>query len=112
MKRPPLKDLEAWFDGCVAHLRDSDGFRIPVGRSDEFLLLYGSAARTARYADAYQVLVRADFPTEAIPLARAALELSSGCSSWMVASRGFTSPSDGTRSTTTRPLPTGWTVTN
>jgi len=72
--RPTEPELEAWIEECVAHLRDAEGFDVLSPHANEFLLLYGVIARTVRYADAYLVLCRAGYPSEAVTLARAALE--------------------------------------
>lgn len=74
MTRPTEVELEAWIEECVAHLRDAEGFDVLSPHANEFLLLYGVIARTVRYADAYLVLCRAGYSSEAVALARAALE--------------------------------------
>ncbi|MDH6293156.1 DUF5677 domain-containing protein [Rhodococcus opacus] len=74
MTKPDEAALEAWIEQCVAHLRDAEGFDVHRPHKDEFLLLYGVAARVMRYSDAYLRLVRDEFVGEAVVLARAALE--------------------------------------
>lgn len=71
---PPIEDLEEWIVECVEHLRSSDGFTVPEAQGNEFLLLFGLAARTVKYSDAYLLLTRSHFASQAPPLARAALE--------------------------------------
>ena len=74
MTRPDVPTLEAWIEDCVAHLRDAEGFDVLAPHKDEFLLLYGIAARTMRYSAAYLQLVHLGFVGEAVVLARTALE--------------------------------------
>ncbi|MFF2267332.1 DUF5677 domain-containing protein [Cellulosimicrobium cellulans] len=74
MESPELADLVSWIEECVDHLRESSGFQVPATYEADFQILFGPAARTVRYAEAYLHLARANFSTEAIPLARAALE--------------------------------------
>lgn len=66
--------LAGWIRACVSSLRDVDGFTVGKVHADEFLLLYGLIARTFRYSNAYLTLVEAEMESEAVPLARAALE--------------------------------------
>src|SRR5690606_6223423 len=69
--RPTEDELEAWIEECVAHLRDAEGFDVISPHANEFLQLYGVIARTIRYADAYLVLSRAGYPSEAVACAGA-----------------------------------------
>jgi len=74
MAQTPTEELEEWIVECVEHLRSSDGFTVPESQGNEFLLLFGLAARTVKYSDAYLLLTRSNFESQATPLARAALE--------------------------------------
>ncbi|QIX54003.1 DUF5677 domain-containing protein [Rhodococcus sp. DMU1] len=74
MTKPDEAALETWIEQCVAHLRDAENFNVHRPHKDEFLLLYGVAARVMRYSDAYLRLLRCGFVSEAVVLARAALE--------------------------------------
>ncbi|WP_413768912.1 DUF5677 domain-containing protein [Rhodococcus pyridinivorans] len=74
MTKPDEAALEAWIEQCIAHLRDTEGFDVHRSHKEEFLLLYGVAARVMRYSDSYLRLVRDGFVGEAVVLARAALE--------------------------------------
>ena len=74
MTRPTETEHEAWIKECVAHLQDAESYDVVSAHANEFLLLYGVIARTVRFADTYLHLVRAGFGSEAVVLARAALE--------------------------------------
>lgn len=71
---PDNLTLEAWIEECIGHLRDAKEFDVLAVHSNEFLLLYGVAARIVRYSDAYLQLARSGFLGEAVVLARTALE--------------------------------------
>lgn len=66
--------LESWIEECVTYLKETESFNVHRPHKDEFLLLYGIAARVMRYSDAYLHLVRLGLINEAVVLARAALE--------------------------------------
>ncbi|MFI9486445.1 DUF5677 domain-containing protein [Promicromonospora sp. NPDC052451] len=74
MEKPSINDLESWIQDCVAYLRDSGGFEVHEAHANEFLLLFGLAGRTVRYSDAFLLLAHSEHMSEAIPLARTALE--------------------------------------
>lgn len=74
MTRPTEAEHETWTEECVAHLQDAESYDVVSAHANEFLLLYGVIARTIRFADTYLHLVRAGYGSEAVVLARAALE--------------------------------------
>lgn len=74
MARQTETEHEAWIEECVAHLQDAKSYDVVSAHANEFLLLYGVIARTMRFADAYLQLVRSGYGSEAVVLARAALE--------------------------------------
>jgi hypothetical protein len=72
--RPSEAALEQWIEECVASVRDRSDYTVPRVRETDFLLLYGLVARTMRFADAYLKLCRLEYVSEAVALARVALE--------------------------------------
>ncbi|WP_072803133.1 DUF5677 domain-containing protein [Rhodococcoides yunnanense] len=72
--KPDLPALEVWIGDCITHLRDAEGFDVNRVHKEEFLLLYGVAARVMGYSDAYLRLSRAGLAAESAVLARTALE--------------------------------------
>lgn len=74
MTTPEIAPLENWIEECVAYLKNAQGFEVHPTHRDEFLLLYGIAARVMRYSDAYLRLTRSELLSEAVVLARTAFE--------------------------------------
>lgn len=72
--RPAEGELLAWIEECIADVRDRGEFRVLETHKGEFLLLFGVVGRTIRFADGYLRLCELGFMSEAVPLARAALE--------------------------------------
>ncbi|MBX5334282.1 hypothetical protein HQO90_25125 [Rhodococcus fascians] len=72
--KPDLAALKAWIEDCITHLRDAEGFDVNRVHKEEFLLLYGVAARVMGYGDAYLRLSRGGLVAESVVLARAAIE--------------------------------------
>lgn len=72
--RPAEEKLRAWIEECIADVRDREDFTVLAERASEFLLLFGIVGRTIRFSDGYLRLCEIGFVSEAVPLARAALE--------------------------------------
>lgn len=72
--RPTELELRAWIEECIADVRDRGEFTVPEARQKEFLLLFGLVGRTVRFSDAYLKLSDLGCVSEAVPLARVALE--------------------------------------
>ncbi|MFC4613459.1 DUF5677 domain-containing protein [Cellulomonas algicola] len=72
--RPTESELRIWIQECITDVCGREEFTVLEARQSEFLLLFGLVGRTARFADGYLKLCELECMSEAVPLARVALE--------------------------------------